>query len=51
MITRVAISGYRSLRDLTLELERLNVVCGANGVGKSSLYRAVRLLANMRKAT
>jgi predicted ATPase len=47
MITRLAISGYRSLRDLNLELKRLNVVCGANGVGKSSLYRAVRLLADI----
>jgi predicted ATPase len=45
MITRLAISGYRSLRDLTVELGALNVVTGANGSGKSSLYRSLRLLS------
>lgn len=45
MISTVAVSGYRSLRDLVLPLGRLTVVTGANGVGKSSLYRALRLVA------
>ena len=45
MITRLAISGYRSIRDLTVELGPLNVVTGANGSGKSSLYRSLRLLS------
>lgn len=45
MITTVAVAGYRSLRDLVLPLDRLTVVTGANGVGKSSLYRSLRLLA------
>ena len=47
MISRLAIAGYRSLRDVRLGLERLNVVTGANGSGKSSLYRALRLLADV----
>ncbi|MFY0596217.1 MAG: AAA family ATPase [Cognatishimia sp.] len=47
MITTLAISGYRSLRDLNLPLEQLNVVTGANGTGKSSLYRALRLLGEV----
>jgi predicted ATPase len=47
MIGRLAISGYRSFRDVRLRLERLNVVTGANGTGKSSLYRALRLLADI----
>ena len=47
MITQLAISGYRSLRDVRLELDQLNVVTGANGSGKSSLYRALRLLAEI----
>ncbi len=46
MILTLAVSGYRSLRDLVLPLDRLNVVTGANGSGKSSLYRAIRLLAD-----
>jgi predicted ATPase len=45
MITRLAVSGYRSLRELVLGLTALNVVTGANGSGKSNLYRALRLLA------
>lgn len=45
MIRTLAVSGYRSLADLTLELGRLTVVTGPNGAGKSSLFRALRLLA------
>ena len=41
MMTRLAISGYRSLRDIRVALGALNVVTGANGSGKSSLYRAL----------
>ncbi|MEZ5973066.1 MAG: AAA family ATPase [Hyphomonadaceae bacterium] len=47
MITKLAISGYRSLRDITLGLGPVNVVTGPNGSGKSSLYRALRLLADV----
>lgn len=47
MITRLAISGYRSLRDIRLELGPLTVVTGANGSGKSSLYRSLKLLADI----
>ncbi len=47
MITRLCISGYRSLREVRLGLDALNVVTGANGSGKSSLYRALRLLADI----
>lgn len=47
MITCLAVSGYRSLRDVTLALGPLNVVTGANGSGKSSLYRALRLLSEV----
>ena len=47
VITALAISGYRSLRDVRIELGPLNVVTGANGSGKSSLYRALRLLAEV----
>lgn len=46
MLTTVAIRGYRSLRDVVLPLTQLTVVTGANGTGKSSLYRALQLLAD-----
>jgi predicted ATPase len=45
MLCTLAISSYRSLRELVLPLLRLNVVTGPNGSGKSNLYRALRLLA------
>ncbi|GAA5785457.1 AAA family ATPase [Chitiniphilus shinanonensis] len=45
MLTTLAIANYRSLRALILPLTRLNLVTGANGSGKSSVYRALRLLA------
>lgn len=47
MIRTLALSGYRSLRDVRASLGALNVVTGANGSGKSSLYRALRLLADI----
>lgn len=46
MLTTLAVANYRSLRDLVLPLRKLTLVTGANGSGKSSLYRALRLLAD-----
>jgi predicted ATPase len=46
VLTTLAVENYRSLRDLVLPLSRLTLVTGANGSGKSSLYRALRLLAD-----
>ena len=46
MLTTIAISNYRSLRELVVPLKRLNVITGPNGSGKSNLYRALRLLAD-----
>lgn len=45
MLSTLAIANYRSLRELVVPMARLNVVTGANGSGKSNLYRALRLLA------
>ena len=45
MLSSLAVSGYRSLREIVIPLERLNLVTGPNGSGKSNLYRALRLLA------
>jgi len=46
MLITLAVSGYRSLRNISLPLERLNVITGPNGSGKSSLYRAIQLLVS-----
>jgi predicted ATPase len=45
VISTLAVENYRSLRRLIVPLGGLTVVTGANGTGKSSLYRALRLLA------
>jgi predicted ATPase len=46
VIATLAVENYRSLRSLVLPLAPLTVVTGANGTGKSSLYRTLRLLAD-----
>src|SRR6185436_6797404 len=45
MLNTLAVYGYRSLRDVVIPLDRLNLVTGPNGSGKSNLYRALRMLA------
>ncbi len=37
-------AGYRSLRSIRIPLSKLTVFVGANGVGKTNLYRALQLL-------
>ena len=46
MLKTLAIANYRSIRHMVLPLDRLNVITGANGTGKSNLYKALRLLAD-----
>jgi predicted ATPase len=41
MLNTLAITNYRSLRDLMIPLGPLNVITGPNGSGKSSVYRAL----------
>jgi len=47
MLSTLAIYNYRSLRDLVIRVQKLNLVTGPNGSGKSNLYRALRLLADI----
>ena len=44
-LTHLAVAGYRSLQQLTLPLGCLTLVCGANGSGKSNLYRSLGLIS------
>ena len=46
MLQTLALENYRSLRSIVVPLGRLNVIQGANGSGKSNLYKALRLLAD-----
>jgi predicted ATPase len=46
MLHTLAIENYRSLRSIVVPLGKLNIIKGVNGSGKSSLYKALRLLAD-----
>ena len=46
MLQTLAVANYRSLHSLVVPLGALTLVTGANGSGKSNLYRALRLLAD-----
>lgn len=43
-LEKLTIKGFKSIREQTLELDRLNVFIGGNGVGKSNLIGVFRLL-------
>ncbi|MGZ8244960.1 AAA family ATPase [Methylomagnum sp.] len=47
MLTRIKISGYKSLQDVEVELSELSVLFGPNAAGKSNFLDALQLLARM----
>lgn len=51
MLNTLAIEGYRSLHEVIISLDKLNVVTGGNGSGKSSLYKALRLMADIGRGS
>ncbi len=44
MISKISIKGFKSLRDVSLELGKLNIFIGANASGKSNFFDALRVL-------
>jgi len=47
MIKRVRIQGYKSLRDVEVQLQPLTVIFGPNAAGKSNLFDALSLLSRI----
>ena len=43
-LTDIHIAGYRSIRSIHFPVRQLSVLVGANGVGKTNLYRALELV-------
>ena len=49
IIKELDIEGYRSIQKLVLNLGQINVITGANGCGKSNVYKAIYLLSQAAK--
>lgn len=47
MITRLEIDGFKSFYNFSVDLKPFQVVIGPNGVGKSNLFDAIRLLSDV----
>ncbi|MXX27254.1 MAG: AAA family ATPase [Caldilineaceae bacterium SB0668_bin_21] len=47
MITRIELDGFKTFQDFTLDLSPLQVIVGANGVGKSNLFDALHLIGRL----
>lgn len=50
-IKTLNIESYRSIQKLSIELGQINIITGANGCGKSNVYKAIHLLAQAAKGT
>ncbi|MBW6537674.1 MAG: AAA family ATPase [Mariniphaga sp.] len=50
MIDFIKISGYKSIRDISLDLKPVNILIGANGSGKSNFISFFDFLNNLYEA-
>jgi predicted ATPase len=46
-LSRIKIKGFKSIKELDLEMQPINVLIGANGSGKSNFISVFRLLENI----
>ncbi len=47
MLQKIQIKGYKSIKELELELRPINILIGANGVGKSNFISFFKLVNNI----
>ncbi|HZT98760.1 MAG TPA: AAA family ATPase [Ktedonobacteraceae bacterium] len=47
MITQIELDGFKTFKDFKVELAPFQVIVGPNGVGKSNLFDALRLLSRL----
>jgi predicted ATPase len=46
-LSHIKIKGFKSIKELDLEMQPINVLIGANGSGKSNFISVFRLLENI----
>lgn len=49
-LRRIHIRGFKSIREMELDLRRMNILIGANGAGKSNFLSAFQLLNRMAES-
>ena len=49
-LKKVSIKGYRSIKDIDVQLGQLNILIGANGAGKSNFISFFKMLNEMMAA-
>jgi predicted ATPase len=47
MLKKISINGYKSIQEQTIPLEKVNIIIGANGAGKSNLISFFKMLNNL----
>ena len=47
MLKRLVLKGFKSIKEMDLELRSLNVLIGANGAGKSNLVSFFKMLSEL----
>lgn len=47
MVTKLAIQGYKLIRNQEVELKPLNILIGGNGIGKTNFISAFSLMRNI----
>lgn len=48
-LTKIEVKGYKSLKNIELELENINILIGENGAGKSNLISIFDLIKSIRE--
>ena len=51
MLTRLEVSGFKNLVDFALDFGPYTCIAGANGVGKSNIFDAIRFLSLLTEST
>ncbi len=47
MITRIYVNNFRALVAFTADFDSMNILCGNNGAGKSSVFDAIKFIASL----